>query len=52
MVPLTFYSRERKRKGTERERKREGNVSIVSVRQRVWRYILDGLQGCSDKSTC
>ena len=45
MVPLTFYSR-------ERERDRDGNVSIVSVRERVWRYILDGLQGCSDKSTC
>ena len=38
MVPLTFYSR---------ERERDGNVSIVSVRERVWRYILD----CKDAPT-
>ena len=42
MVPLTFYSRER-----DRERDRDGNVSIVSVSERVWRYILD----CKDAPT-
>ena len=42
MVPLTFYSRER-----DRERDRDGNVSIVSMSERVWRYILD----CKDAPT-